>query len=74
MAASKAPAPKAALADARAKQYERDKHADRIRQLREAGQGLQEIADELGRSKTDIARMCNALGCASAAQRPSLMV
>jgi DNA invertase Pin-like site-specific DNA recombinase len=44
---------------------ERDKDAKRIRQLREDGQSYQEIADELGRSKSDIARVCRTLGCAS---------
>lgn len=44
---------------------ERDKGAKRIRQLREDGQSYREIADELGRSKSDIARVCQTLGCAS---------
>ena len=43
---------------------ERDKDAKRICQLREDGQSYQEIADELGRSKSDIARVCQTLGCA----------
>jgi len=55
------------------KQHEKDKDARRIRQLREDGQSLQEIADELGRAKSDIVRMCQALGCASA-QAPAMMV
>ena len=56
------------------KQHEKDKDAKRIRQLREDGQSLQEIADELGRAKSDIARMCKALNCASAAPTESMML
>jgi DNA invertase Pin-like site-specific DNA recombinase len=46
---------------------ERDRHAAQIRQLRDEGQSYSEIADELGRSKSDIARVCQTLGCAAAA-------
>ena len=56
------------------KQYERDEDAKRIRQLREDGQSLQEIADELGGSKSDIARMCQALNCSSASSGPVTLV
>ena len=56
------------------KQYERDKDAAKIRQLREDGQSLQEIADELGRSKSDIVRMCTALNCTPAAEPEPAMV
>jgi DNA invertase Pin-like site-specific DNA recombinase len=42
-----------------------DKHADKIRELRDDGLSFQEIGDELGRSRADIQRVCNALGCAS---------
>jgi DNA invertase Pin-like site-specific DNA recombinase len=56
------------------KQYEKDKDAGKIRELREDGQSLQEIADELGRSKNDIARMCQALGCAAAAPAQGMML
>jgi DNA invertase Pin-like site-specific DNA recombinase len=44
---------------------ERDKDAKRIRQLREEGQSIRDIADELGRSKTMIARICATLNCSS---------
>ena len=56
------------------KNYEHDKDAKRIRQLREEGQSMQEIADELGRSKTNIHKLCNALGCASQESKPIMMV
>ena len=56
------------------KQYEKDKDAAKIRELREDGQSLQEIADELGRSKNDIARMCQALGCSAANTSAQAMV
>jgi DNA invertase Pin-like site-specific DNA recombinase len=49
------------------KQYEKDRDAAKIRELREDGQSLQDIADELGRSKSDVARTCRMLGCAAAA-------
>jgi DNA invertase Pin-like site-specific DNA recombinase len=45
---------------------DRDKDAAKIRQLREDGQSYQDIADELGRSRSDIHRVCVTLGCASA--------
>lgn len=48
--------------------HERDKDAAQIRKLREEGQSYREIADELGRSKSNIARVCQTLGCAAAAQ------
>ena len=59
-----------------AKNYEHDKDAKRIRQMREEGQSMQEIADELGRSKTNIHKLCNALGCASASPSsvPTMLV
>ena len=44
---------------------ERDADAKRIRQLRGDGQSYAEIADELGRSKTDIYRVCMTLGCSA---------
>jgi DNA invertase Pin-like site-specific DNA recombinase len=43
------------------RQHDRD--AKVIRRLREDGQSLQEIADELNRSKSDIAPVCQTLGC-----------
>ena len=56
------------------KQYEHDKDAKRIRQLREDGQSIRDIADELGRGRSDVARICAALNCAPAAQTPSGML
>jgi DNA invertase Pin-like site-specific DNA recombinase len=53
---------------------EKDKDAKLIRQLREDGQSYQEIADELGRSKADIARICQTLGCSSAAQPQGMVL
>jgi len=53
---------------------EHDKDRKIIRQLREDGQSYQEIADELGRSRADIARVCQTLGCASAAPTQSMML
>jgi len=47
---------------------DRDKDAKIIRQLRDEGQSYSEIADELGRSRSDIARVCQTLGCSSAGQ------
>jgi len=53
---------------------ERDKDAKRIRQLREDGQSYTEIADELGRSRSDIARVCQTLNCASASSGSVMVV
>lgn len=50
---------------------ERDRDAATIRRLRDEGQSYNEIADELGRSKSDIARVCQTLGCRPAAQPQS---
>jgi DNA invertase Pin-like site-specific DNA recombinase len=52
---------------------DRDRDAAKIRQLREDGQSYQEIADELGRSKADIGRVCAALNCA-ATSAPAMLV
>jgi DNA invertase Pin-like site-specific DNA recombinase len=52
---------------------DRDQDAGKIRQMRDDGQSLQEIADELGRSKSDIARVARTLNCAPAAV-PTMMV
>jgi DNA invertase Pin-like site-specific DNA recombinase len=52
----------------------RDKDAATIRQLREDGQSYAEIADELGRSKADIGRVCEALGCSAATSQTGAMV
>ena len=54
---------------------ERDKDAAKIRQLRDDGQSYKEIADELGRSKSDIGRVCATLGCAPVTgQSPALLL
>ena len=53
---------------------QRDKDAAKIRQLRDEGQSYSEIADELGRSKADIGRVCQTLGCSSASSAPALLV
>jgi DNA invertase Pin-like site-specific DNA recombinase len=49
-----------------------DRDAKRIRQLRDDGQSYTEIADELGRSRADIARVCVTLGCSPSASTASL--
>jgi len=54
------------------KNYKHDADAKRIRQLREEGQSIREIADEVGISKSHVARVCEILGCAPAAQTPSM--
>ena len=53
---------------------ERDKDAKRIRELREDGQSYTEIADELGRSRSDIARVCQTLACSPASNGPAMLV
>ena len=44
---------------------DRDRHAKRIKEMRDAGDSYGEIAAELGRSKSDIYRVCQTLGCAA---------
>ena len=56
------------------KDYKHDKDAKKIRQLREDGQSYRGIADELGRSKSDIALICQVLGCAPATQTQSMIL
>ena len=53
---------------------DRDKDATRIRQLREEGESLQGIADELGRSKSDVARVCATLNCSPAPSQCAMLV
>ena len=55
------------------KDYKHDKDAKKIRQLREDGQSIRDIADELGRGRSDVARICAALNCASGAA-PTMML
>ena len=50
----------------------KDKHADRIREMREDGENYQQIADQLGRSASDIQRVCMTLGCTAATQSESM--
>lgn len=45
---------------------ERDRDRKRILELRADGQSYGEIAEELGRSKSDVYRVCVTLGCAAA--------
>jgi DNA invertase Pin-like site-specific DNA recombinase len=45
---------------------ERDRDAGAIRRLRDEGQSYGEIATELGRSKSDVYRVCMTLGCSAA--------
>lgn len=49
-----------------------DKHADKIREMRESGDSYREIADELGRSASDIQRVCMMLGCSAAPSKPAM--
>jgi putative DNA-invertase from lambdoid prophage Rac len=67
---------KAGLAHARSKgqrlgrpkvKRERDKDAKIIRKLRAEGDSYGEIADALGRTKSDIYRVCMTLGCSEGA-------
>jgi len=53
---------------------DRDKDAVKIRQLRDDGQSYAEIADKLGHSKSDIARVCATLNCSSATGAPVMLV
>lgn len=53
---------------------ERDKDAKLIRQMRADGGSYGEIADELGRTKSDIYRVCMTLGYADRASTASLEV
>jgi DNA invertase Pin-like site-specific DNA recombinase len=48
---------------------ERDKDAKVIRQMRGEGDSYGEIADALGRTKSDIYRVCMTLGCSEATNR-----
>jgi DNA invertase Pin-like site-specific DNA recombinase len=56
------------------KNYKHDEDAKRIRHLREDGQSFREIADELGCSKSHVARVCEILGCAPQAEAPTTMM
>lgn len=56
------------------KNYKHDAEAKRIRQLREEGQSMQEIADEIGCSKGQVHRVCEILGCSAASSSPALVL
>jgi DNA invertase Pin-like site-specific DNA recombinase len=45
---------------------DRDKDAARIRRMREDGDSIRDIADQLGRKKSSVARICQTLNCAPA--------
>jgi DNA invertase Pin-like site-specific DNA recombinase len=45
---------------------DRDRDAKEIRAMRDAGDSYEQIAAELGRSKSDVYRVCQTLGCISA--------
>lgn len=53
---------------------DRDRDAAKIRQMRDDGQSYQEIADELGRSRADIGRVCAALNCSQTDSAPVMLV
>jgi DNA invertase Pin-like site-specific DNA recombinase len=53
---------------------ERDRDAAQIRRMRDEGQSYVDIADELGRSKSDIHRVCMTLGCSSAQSEGVMLV
>ena len=54
------------------RQHDRD--AAKIRQMREDGESFRQMADQLGRSHTDIARVCAALNYAPAATSTPVML
>ena len=71
---------KAGLAHARAKgqrlgrpniRRDRDNDARIIRQMRAEGESYGEIADALGRTKSDVYRVCMTLGCSEPTNRPA---
>jgi len=51
---------------------ERDKDAKAIRQMRNEGDSFTDIADSLGRSRSDIVRVCTALNCSADSASGSL--
>jgi DNA invertase Pin-like site-specific DNA recombinase len=51
-----------------------DKDAKRIRELREDGQTYQDIADELGRSKSTVVRIARTMNCAPSESKGGMMV
>jgi DNA invertase Pin-like site-specific DNA recombinase len=53
---------------------ERDRDAARIRRMRDEGMSYVDIGDELGRSKSDIARVCQTLGCSPAALPETMLL
>lgn len=53
---------------------DRDKDAAKIRRMRDDGQSIREIADELGRKKSTVARICLTLNCATVSSAPAMLV
>jgi DNA invertase Pin-like site-specific DNA recombinase len=53
---------------------ERDRDAAKIRRMRDEGMSYVDIGDELGRSKSDIARVCQTLGCSPASLPESMLL
>jgi DNA invertase Pin-like site-specific DNA recombinase len=53
---------------------EHDKDSKRIRELRNEGMSYQEVGDELGRSKSDIFRVCRILNCSASESKGGMMV
>jgi len=49
---------------------DRDQHAKIIRRMRADGDSYGEIAEALGRTKSDIYRVCMTLGCSEPPNRP----
>ena len=52
---------------------DRDRDAAKIRQMREDGESIRDIADQLGRKKSSIARICQTLNCAASSGPAMLM-
>jgi DNA invertase Pin-like site-specific DNA recombinase len=53
---------------------DRDRDAAKIRQMRNDGETYEEIGNQLGRSRADIHRVCQALNCAAATSQTGGMV
>jgi DNA invertase Pin-like site-specific DNA recombinase len=53
---------------------DRDKDVAKIRQMREDGESIRDIADQLGRKKSSVARICQTLGCSPASSAPVMLV
>jgi DNA invertase Pin-like site-specific DNA recombinase len=53
--------------------FSREGVLETLQQLREDGQSYQDIADELGRSRSDIHRVCQTLNCSPASSEPVML-